>query len=346
MNFIIRFLLLALLINLSLNAKESMQKVSLQFQWKDQFQFAGYYVAKEKGYYKDKNLDVDFLPYQTGDNIVNKVLSNEATYATGRTSLVVERSNGKKVIALAAILQSSPLALAVKKSSNINTVGDFKDKRLSITSVESEASIYAMLLSQKIKISDIINIPSSNKIYDLIKDNTDIISLYTSNQTFALKQKGVEINIFHPKDYGFNFYNDILFTSEEELNNHKQRAIDFTSASLKGWKYAFDNIDKTVELILKKYNTQNKTKQALIYEANVLKKLAYHNNSSLGQIDKAKIQRIYDIYYLMGLAKLDINIDKFIFKSKSKKIELTIKEQKYLEKHNTITIHNEQNWPP
>ncbi len=72
----------------------------------------------------------------------------------------------------------------------------------------------------------------------------------------------------------FNFYSDILFTSKQELQNHKQRVVNFTKASLKGWDYALSNLEETVEVISKKYNSQNKTLSQIYYEAIVLKELA------------------------------------------------------------------------
>jgi len=56
--------------------------------------------------------------------------------------------------------------------------------------------------------------------------------------------------VWDPKKYGFDFYDDILFTSQKELDNHPQRVENFNNASLMGWKYAFSHIKETVNLIL------------------------------------------------------------------------------------------------
>ena len=173
-------------------------------------------------------------------------------------------------------------------------------------------------------------------IYSMIKQ---ILSLYiTSNQEYLLKQKGIEYNLFHPKDYDFNFYSDILYTSEKETLQYQERTIYFTKASLKGWEYAFDNIDETINIILEKYNTQNKTREQLLYEANTLKKLAYKKGIKLGNIDKTNIQRIYDIYHIMGLTKNKINIDKFIFNLNNNTHYLSDEEEKYLQNHKVIKM--------
>ena len=81
----------------------------------------------------------------------------------------------------------------------------------------------------------------------------------------------------YEKDYGFNFYNDILSTSKQYLEKNPIEVNNFKDASLKGWEYAFSNIDETVDILYSKYNTLNKTKEALKYEALELKKLASYN---------------------------------------------------------------------
>jgi len=177
---IIKLLLLTLsFITISYAQKES---VTLQLQWKHQFQFAGYYMAKEKGFYDEVNLDVKFLEYKNGRNTIEDVLSQKVNYAIGRSSLINKRSHGKDVVLLTSILQSSPLALVVKKDSRIKTLKDFKNKRLTITGNEAETSMFPMLLSQQINKNEMIINSSKDKLNDFINNKTDIITLYTSNQ--------------------------------------------------------------------------------------------------------------------------------------------------------------------
>ncbi|MEA3553304.1 MAG: ABC transporter substrate-binding protein [Campylobacterota bacterium] len=104
--------------NKSQNKKE-FQKVSLQLQWLDQFQFAGYYVAKEKGFYKDVGLDVEIKKYKHDILTIDEVKNKKATYGIGRSSLIINKSNGAKIKLLASIFQSSPLILLTTKKSGI-----------------------------------------------------------------------------------------------------------------------------------------------------------------------------------------------------------------------------------
>ena len=123
----IKILFLMIFFFISLFAKP-LEKVNLQLQWLDQFQFAGYYMAKEKGLYKDEGLSVNFLPYNKHANYTNVVLNQDATYAIGRSDVIVDKSKGAPIVLLSALFQSSPLVLVALDSSGIKSVNDFKYK--------------------------------------------------------------------------------------------------------------------------------------------------------------------------------------------------------------------------
>mgnify|MGYP000238062494 CR=1 FL=1 len=328
---------------LQLFAKED--KVSLQLLWLDQFQFAGYYIAKEKGFYQDVGLDVEIKKFKHNVNIVEEVTTNRAQYGVGRASLIVDKSEGKDIIALAAIFQSSPLTLLALESSKINNVKDFKNKKIMLTKdALRSTSLRAMVASQGVSFDELIVQKHSFDLNDLIMGNTDLMASYISNEPFTLKQKNIKYKIISPKDYGFDFYSDFLFTSSKEINRHPKRVESFLNASLKGWRYAFNNIEESVNIIFKKYNQQKKTKEALIFEAQALKKLAFQNTDQMGSITSKKLQRIYDIYKVMGLAKNKMNFNEFIYSQV--KLNLNSEEKVFIKKHLKIKVHNDKSWPP
>jgi len=328
----------------------SSQKVSLQLLWLDQFQFAGYYMAKEKGFYKEVDLDVEIKKYSKKfsvehNSIVNDVLAGESTYGIGRSNLIVEKSEGKDIVALAAIFQSSPLILLALESSNINTLSDLKDKKIMLTnSTIGTTSLRAMLVSQGLELDSSKILPHTFNLEDLINKKTDLMGSYISNEPFRLEQRGIAYKMFSPKDEGYDFYSDILFTSQKELSQNPKRVEKFLNASLKGWQYAFNNINETVNLIYEKYNSQNKSKEALLYEATKLKELAYFNTNKLGDINIKKVQRIYDIYRIMGKVKSNIDLSDFLYSFA--KLNLTPVEKEFIKNFKKLRVHNEKAWPP
>jgi len=331
---IIKILALFILILSSshLNATEKLEKVSLQLQWVDQFQFAGYYMAKEKGFYADAGLDVELLKFDNRKDPLTQVIQKKATYGVGRSSLIINKANGHNIHLLAAIFQSSPLVILARKDSNISKIEDFTNKRIMSTDDASlVVSLNAMINHQGHDAKEMVHLNHSFDIEDLIQNRTDLMASYISNEPFLLNERGVAYTVFDPKDYGFDFYSDILFTSDYEIQKHPLRTEKFTEASIRGWEYAFSHIDETVEVIIKHYNTQNKSREALTFEGHKLKSLAYYKTDTLGKIDANKIQRIYDIYNVMGFVENKIDIQSFIFKVNYNWLQtLNQKETRYL----------------
>ncbi|RUM66711.1 MAG: hypothetical protein DSZ03_00790 [Sulfurimonas sp.] len=338
-------ILILLLFATPSSAKDSLQNVSLQLQWLDQFQFAGYYVAREKGFYRDVGLDVTIKPYHKELSPVNEVITGNATYGTGRSTLLLERSFGAPVVLLAAIFQSSPLILLGLKRTDLNTTDDFKGKRLmALPETTSSVAMQAMIASQGVAFSDMTLLPHSLALEDLINGNTDLMACYISNEPYRLQQQGYDYTVFDPKTYGFDFYGDLLFTSETEAYEHPERTTKFLEASLKGWIYAFSHIEETAALIFTRYNTQNKTLKALQYEGQILKQLAYKNGVALGDLDYHKLQNMFDMYKIMQLHQKDIAIDDILFSKH--KLKFNNREKAYMNQTKIINVCMDLDFPP
>ena len=317
----LKLLFLVIFLNIDLYSKD-LTKVTIQLSWFDQFQFAGYYMAKEQGFYKDAGLDVEILPFSLGMNIPKMVNDGDVDFAIGRENLILEKAKYPKIIALAAIFQATPLVLLTTKDSGIDSFNKFENKKLMRTKDDgSEVSIKAMLASSKIDVKSIAQVEHSHNIYDLIEKRVDIISAYTSKAPYILQKEQIKYNIFYPKDYGFDMYSDFLITNIDKYNNDYNIVEKFKKASLKGWEYAYNNIEKSVDIIFEKYNTQNISKEELIFEANELKKLSYLNDNKLGDMKQEKVQRIYDLYNVMGYINSEFKIDNFIGYDKKSRLE-------------------------
>jgi diguanylate cyclase (GGDEF)-like protein/PAS domain S-box-containing protein len=323
-----KILLITYVLTMFLYAQND-KKITLQLNWLNQFQFAGYYMAKEKGFYNDVNLDVQIKENTVNTDIVKEIETQNADFTVGSSSLIIEKINGKDIVALSAIFQESPLVLLVKKDSNINRVKDLKNKKIMITSdAKYSASILAMLSSNELTVNDFIVQKHSFDLNDLINGNTDAMGSYISNEPIILKEKDIEYKIFDPKDFGFDFYSDILFSSSEYIKNNPKITKEFYEASLKGWKYAFENLAETAEVIYSKFNTQNKTYIHLVKEGEVLKKLAYPTNNELGEFNENKLNNIANVFKLLGLVNKDLDLKEFIYsENQPKTINLEISKQ-------------------
>ncbi len=332
---------------LTLNAN-SLQKTSIQLMWLDQFEFAGFYMAKEKGFYENSGLDVELKKFSVETEVTKEVIEKRADFGTSSSSLLVDISENKDVLLLGSIFQSSPLILLALKDSNINYIQDIKNKKVMLTKEQQKfATLQSMLISKGITLNDVQVLDHSFNIDDLINKKTDLMLSYTTNEPFLLKEKGYESQIFHPKDYGFDFYEELIFTTKEFAQNNPKLVKDFYKATIMGWEYAFNNIDETAKLIHKKYNPQNKSLESLIFEANEMKKLAFDKNGKIGTITQERINLIINTYRVMGLIKENLNSEDFIYtKHLEDNFLLNDKEKNYLEKKKTIKMCVDPDWMP
>ncbi|MDF1881838.1 transporter substrate-binding domain-containing protein [Sulfurimonas sp. MAG313] len=302
-------------------------------------------MAKEKGFYSDAGLNVNIMEFDNGIEVTDDVVSGKSDFGIGRSSLIYDRYNDKPVVMLGAIFQHSPVILLTKKRDDIVKVEDLKDKKIMLTTDQvAMASINAMLQSRQISSEMYTTQAHSFDVQDLINGKTDAMLSYISNEPYAMKTQNIKYTIFSPKEYNFDFYSDILFTSEALLQKNPQIVKDFRLASLRGWDYAIEHKEEAVGLILKKYNTQKKTKEALLYEADAIEKLINKNEIKLGNIDSKRIEYITQIYSLMGLIKESKPIDGLVYKVETSNIELTREERAWIDSH-TVKIGVEQ-WKP
>ena len=196
-------------------------------------------------------------------------------------------------------------------------------------------------------IYDYISQKHSFSVDDLISGNTDAIAAYISNEPFQMQKRGVDYTILAPKDHGFDFYSDILFTSQKLYQDNPHLVERFHQASLRGWAYAFAHIDEAAEIILKQYNTQNRSREALRFEAGTLKKRAYDGDTPLGRITRGRVAQIAQVYRLLGFTINPLNMDGLLYEPvASVRINLTPEEQAWLDAHPVIKVSNEMDWPP
>ncbi len=294
---------------LSFLSAQNLQHINLQLKWKHQFQFAGFYTAKELGYYKEAGLDVDFRELDTKFNTLKDLNDGIVNFVIDDSSTIYYKLQGADIVGLLPVFQSSPISLFTQKE--FNTLESLEGKSIEFSSNElSNISINALLKSHNIKVT-----PKLHTFYvkDFEEKKPDGIVGYLSNQPFFFKSHNISYNEFTPKDYGFNFYGDMVFTSKNYAQQNPILVKKFIEATKKGWEYAFENIPQTSQLIHTKYNTQKKSIEALIYEGEVLKKLSGYGKN-FGEFEKERIKEIGNTISLIFPQKFrNTNLDDFIW---------------------------------
>jgi PAS domain S-box-containing protein len=342
--------LLFFIINISLyanNPTSNLEKIKLQLQWEHQFEFAGFYAAKEKGFYKDVGLDVDFVEFDPKTNIVDEVLNGNADYGLTYSSLIVDYMQGKPLVFVANFFKQSPLVLVTQK--DIYTPDDLKGKKIiGLLDSSHKQTVLTMLDKFNVKPKDFQNIPQKFSLENFIDKKVDAISVFTTNEIFTLNKLGIQYNILDPAAFGTKFYDLNLFTTKSELINNPTRVENFKKASIKGWEYALSHKDELVQIISQKYNTQNKSKEALLFESKQIEYLMLTNIYPIGSIDFDMVEKIADNFaQSLLLEKISKEkIESFIYKSDINYLELNDKQKEYLKNKKELKICVDPNWLP
>ena len=326
---------------------QEMQKLTLQLQWKHQFESAGFYAAKEKDFYASAGLDVEFREFESGMNITKELLSGKVDYATSYSSIILEYLNGEPITLIANFFKHSPIVLLAQEE--IKTPRDLVGKRvMGVVDTARNTALLRMLDRFNVEADDFINIPRKFAIDSFVNKEIDAMSAFVTNEIYEISKHGVKYNIFNPSSFGINFYDINLFTSKKELQNNPKRVEAFRLASIKGWEYAMENQEEIVELILKKYNTSNKSKDALLFEAKQIEYLMLANVYPVGSVDIGMIKTIADSYKQAKLTKSvsSFDVTDFVYLPRETPIVLTQEEQSYLRAKKKLRMCVDPNWMP
>jgi len=289
-----------------------LQVIDVQLRWKHQFQFAGYYAAIAQGYYREEGLEVRL--HEGGPSItpVEEVLSGRAQYGEANSELLYARLHGKPLVALAVIFQHSPSVLLARADKAVHSVHDLIGKPVMLMDAQTDAEFLAMFRHEGIAPEKLQLLPSSFQVEDLANDKVTAFNSYLTNEPFYLQQRGVDYNIIAPLTYGIDFYSDILFTSQAEIDEHPQRVEAFRRASLRGWRYAMDNPDQIIDLLLDQYSVE-KTRAHLQFEAQAMRSLVLPDLIEIGHMNPGRWQRMAEAFLDLGMVSNIEGLNGFIY---------------------------------
>lgn len=306
--FLYSFLLSMYMISTGAN---SLEDVRVQLKWQHQFQFAGYYIAKELGYYEAAGLNVSFEEAAPETDVVEKVLNGNAEFGIGTSDLILKRSQGFPVVVLGVIFQHSPQAMVIAADSiKSSSIQDVADKPLMIE--KGAADLWAMFHSQGIDTSTIQQVEHSFDIDALLSKSVTGMSVYLTDELFRLEQINFSYTLFKPIDYGIDFYGDNFFTSEKFLSEKPNLVDAFIKATKAGWKIAYKDPEQAIELIKLRYNAKRSVEE-LRFEAAQMIKLNQPHLLEPGYMNKSRWQHIYDTYSKLGLVSVMPDLNEFLY---------------------------------
>jgi NitT/TauT family transport system substrate-binding protein len=267
-------LFFAVLISCSKQAEKTPpDELTVQLKWFHQAQFAGFYVARDNGYYTGENLKVRFLEGGPGVDAAQSVVSGLADFAVvAPEDVLIKRSQGDPVTAIAAIYRRSAVVFVSMADSGITRPFDFMGKRVAVAGPagairDSEFQFYALMRKLKLDISGMELVPYDPEYADFFKGKVDVTPAYLTGGVIRMRQQGAKLNLVWPGDYGVRFYSDTLMTSGQMIAQKAAVVTRFLRATLKGWREAIGDPEAAVTVTLKYVRSPDADLQKAMMEA-------------------------------------------------------------------------------
>lgn len=272
-------------------------RVVLQLKWLHQFQFAGYYAAVEKGYYREAGLEVELREAKAGMDPMVEVIAGRADFGVGTTDILLMRDRGEPVVVLAAIMQHSPLALLTRRDGSRRNVHQLAAGRLMIE--PHSAELFAYFTREGIDVTRLNLVEHDLDVGKVLDGTVDAMSAYSTDEPWLMQVQGVDYTLFRPVDSGIDFYGDNLFTTEAQIDDNPGRVSAFLAASLKGWEYAMRHPEEIAQLIVDRYS-ERKGLDWLLFEAKAMQDIMQPEVVTIGYLNADRWQRIAEIYTDLG----------------------------------------------
>jgi NitT/TauT family transport system substrate-binding protein len=274
-------------------------------------QYAPFYVAAEKGYFRDAGLDVtfDYSPETDGVNLVG-ANNLQFSLASGEQVLLA-RAQGVPVVYVLAWWQDYPVAVAAKKAENIRTPADLAGKKIGLPGLfgASYIGLRALLDAAGVKESDVtLDSIGFNQVEALLADQEQAVVIYANNEPVQLNAQGVDLDVIRVADY-VSLASNGLITNETTIQGHPELVRKMTQAMLRGIADTLANPNEAFEISKKYIEGLDKADQAVQME--ILKSsITYWQANQPGFSKPEAWENMHKALLAMGLLTQPLELDR------------------------------------
>lgn len=288
------------------------EAVSVRLKWLPQAQFAGVYVAKAKGFYEAAGLDVTVNPGGPNVNVETLVASGADTFgvASGTEGVLYSREKKLPLKAIAMSQQMTPFAYVAYTESGINSIQDFKGKKVATWFVGPQYTLFSVLAAEGVPQADVDIVSQPFSMQPFIDKQFDVATVTLYNELNGLKEAGINnIKLFLPDDSGITTQQDAIVTSEAMITEKPEQVQAFLNATLKGWKYAFQNKAEAVDIVMAAGSgLERKHQELMLDEIERLMVAKLGSSEGLGAIDMVSIGKVQDDLIKFGAMKTPVDL--------------------------------------
>lgn len=240
-------------------------KASLRLKWLPQAQFAGFYYAVAKGYYKQEGIDLTINP--GGPNLLteNLVASGADTFGLsgGTDSVMAAIDKGMPIVSIGVAHQITPFVFVARRDSKIKTLKDFEGKKVTAWFTGANYVLFGMLANQGIDRAKVDIQPQQVSVTPFVNGDVDVVTATWYNELYTIRQRVGEDNLrlFKAEDYGITFPRDTLIVSTRTAQEKPELVTAFLKASIRGWRDAMLHPKEAVDIVMKASPTLDRAHQ-------------------------------------------------------------------------------------
>jgi NitT/TauT family transport system substrate-binding protein len=305
-------LLVTLLVGCQYVPTQPLDEVTVQLKTVHQVEFAGFYIAQEKGYYAKENLKVNFLVGEKDLAIIPRVIYGTADFAViSPESTLIAAGKGSPLTAIAVIFRESPIVYVSMADSGIVRPRDFIGKTVATLDASGsqkdlEVQLYIMMKNQGLDASQVKMIAYDPEYVAFSRGQIQATPCYSTIDLVRMKQNGLKLNLIWPSEYGAQFYSDTLVTTDRLIEENPGLVARFLRATLRGWQDAIEDNEEAVEATLQYTLDKDPQLQMAMMESQV--PLIHTGEDHIGWIKPEKWQQMYDLLREQGLLEKPFDV--------------------------------------
>ena len=257
--------------------------------------FVAAYVAQEKGYFAEQNLKVDIRHAASGEHL-KLLMAGDVDFTTAAATSVIKRRSDPAlpIVAIALFGQRGQQAYVALKSSGIADLKDWEGKTFGYkTSVPPD--YVAMIKAGNVRRDTIKEVNAGFDPRILTEGRVDILAVFKSNEPHTIRGLGFELNTWDPADYGVPSLGLTYITRQDLADEKPDLVVGFLKATLRGLRFALDNREETVDIVLKFAPNENREHQRFMLDSEIDDAVsALTDENGLGWMEDAQWKALYD----------------------------------------------------
>jgi len=259
---VLLLLVVTLLTSCSKNTASQVDEVKLRLNWQPGAEHVAYYLASEKGYYKDAGMNVEIIVGSGSGDSVKLLATGDVDFSLAAGANVIQGiSSGMPIKVIGVIYQDDPTSFTVLDGKGITKLEDLIGKKIGVALNSSTYPEYLALLKRNgIDQSQVTEVPVNFGIEPLLTGQIDAFPGFLTQIPLQVQAAGQKPIVIPFKDYGINMYGVSIVARDETIKNNPDLVQRFVDATFKGWSYVFDHRNEAIDIMMNKFPELDRNK--------------------------------------------------------------------------------------